>query len=137
MPSASAIEDSDQVDRQPEFVVLLLEHQVQRVEHRAGDVPVVVVRLQVQRVGVGEEPTELRGDLEAGLLGDADVDEGLGGVGHDRSFPAARCRRRPMGRHPRYGLVPGSRSSTRQISTARRSGHLWSDRCASSTAPPS
>jgi hypothetical protein len=35
----------DQVVGRPEFVVLLLEHQVERLEHRPRDVPVKVVRL--------------------------------------------------------------------------------------------
>jgi hypothetical protein len=42
------------VDRVPELGVLRHEHQVQRVEHRPGHVPVEVVGRQVQRVGVGE-----------------------------------------------------------------------------------
>ena len=39
----------------PLLGVLAHEHQVQRVEHRPGDVPVEVVRHQVERVAVGEQ----------------------------------------------------------------------------------
>ncbi|MNE57050.1 hypothetical protein D3C80_1519960 [compost metagenome] len=45
----------DLVDRQCQFGVLPFEHQVQGVEHRAGDVPVKIVGLQVQGVSVGEQ----------------------------------------------------------------------------------
>ncbi|MPN56524.1 hypothetical protein SDC9_204214 [bioreactor metagenome] len=64
----------DQVHRQCEFVVLRLEHQVQGVEHRAGHVPVKVVRGQVQRVAVGEQAGQPVGDGSAIVLVDADID---------------------------------------------------------------
>ena len=37
----------DGIACQPEFVVLLFEHQVQRMEHRSNDVPVEIVCLQI------------------------------------------------------------------------------------------
>src|SRR5262245_55694089 len=49
----------DLVDGERELRVLRLEERVERGEHRAGHVPVEVVRLQVQRVAVGQEPAEL------------------------------------------------------------------------------
>ncbi len=52
----------DEIDGDGEFGVLRLEHEVQRLEHRPGHVPVVVVRLQVQRVGIGEQASESAGD---------------------------------------------------------------------------
>ena len=52
----------DEVDGEGELVVLRLEHEVQCLEHRAGDVPVVVVGLEIQRVGVGEQPGQTVGD---------------------------------------------------------------------------
>ena len=47
---------SDLVDGERELVVLRLEHEVQRREHRTHDVPVVVVCLQIEGVGVGQQP---------------------------------------------------------------------------------
>ncbi|MGC3944182.1 MAG: hypothetical protein QM762_06595 [Chryseolinea sp.] len=41
----------------------LHEHQVQGVEHRTGHVPVEVVGLQIQRVGVGQQLGQAVGDL--------------------------------------------------------------------------
>src|SRR5512134_1920991 len=70
----------DQVNRERELVVLRLEHEVQRVEHRPGHVPVEVVRLQVERVGVGEQARKAVGDLLAILRRDADVDLGGGAL---------------------------------------------------------
>jgi hypothetical protein len=68
----------DRIDRVPELGVLRHEHQVQRVEHRPGDVPVEVVRRQVERVGVGEQLRQAADD--GGTVGvvDADVDAGSG-----------------------------------------------------------
>jgi hypothetical protein len=62
------------VDGQGERRVLLLEHQVQRVEERPGDVPVEVVGLQVERVRVGQQVGQTVGDRLPVVLGDADVD---------------------------------------------------------------
>ncbi len=44
----------DRIDRVPQLRVLQHEHVVQRVEHRAGHVPVEIVRGEVQRVGIRE-----------------------------------------------------------------------------------
>ena len=63
----------NQIDRQGQLRVVLLEHQVERLEHRAGDVPVEVVGLQVQRVAVGQKFGELVGELLPIPLGDANV----------------------------------------------------------------
>jgi len=51
----------------------VLEHQVQLAKPRPDHVPVVVVRLQVQRVAVGEEAAEALGDRLAVLVLDPDV----------------------------------------------------------------
>jgi hypothetical protein len=48
----------DQVERVPLLGVLRHEHQVQAVELRPGDVPVEVVRHQVERVAVGQQAGE-------------------------------------------------------------------------------
>jgi hypothetical protein len=54
--------------------VLLLEHLVERAEHRSGDVPVEALRFQVKRVGVGEQVREsVRDGLAIGRA-DADLD---------------------------------------------------------------
>jgi hypothetical protein len=66
----------DRIDRVPELGVLLHEHQVQRVEHRPGHVPVEVMGRQVERVGVGEQLREAAGDGGTVGLVDADVDAG-------------------------------------------------------------
>src|SRR3546814_4017055 len=78
---SSDVCSSDLVQRGPLFVVLGLEQQVQAVEHRPGDVPVEVVGLQVQGVGVGKEVRQAVGDLPAFGGGQADVDRGGGGAG--------------------------------------------------------
>ena len=57
-----------------QFGVLGLEHGVQRVELRAGDVPVVVVGLQVQAVGVCQQFGQALGHGFTLLVGHADVD---------------------------------------------------------------
>ena len=54
-----------------------LEHQIQGVEHRASDVPVVVVRLEMERVGIGEQKRQTVGDFLAILVGDSDVNGNL------------------------------------------------------------
>ncbi|MEI2695164.1 MAG: hypothetical protein V9E90_08850 [Saprospiraceae bacterium] len=66
----------DQVERVPLLGVLAHEHQVQGVEHRPGDVPVEVVRHQVERVAVGQQAGQALGDGGAVLVGDADVELG-------------------------------------------------------------
>ena len=55
----------DRVGRRPQLVVLRLEHEMQRVEHRAGDVPVEVVRLQVDGEGVREQARQPCRDLRS------------------------------------------------------------------------
>jgi hypothetical protein len=45
---------SDVIERLPEITVLLLEHQVEAPEFRAFDIPVEVVRLQIEEIRVGE-----------------------------------------------------------------------------------
>jgi len=72
------------VQRRPLFGVLLLEHHMQRVEHRAGDVPVEIVGLEIEGVGVGEKAREFGGDGAAGRFGEADIDA-LGSSGCGRS----------------------------------------------------
>jgi len=47
---------------------------MQGVEHRTGNVPVEVVGLQVQGVGVGEQAGQAFGDGGAVLLVDTDID---------------------------------------------------------------
>ena len=65
---------SHQVDRPLQLQVLLLEELVQAVEVRAPHVPVVVQRLGVRGVTVGEQARELGGD---GALA-ADLGQGSG-----------------------------------------------------------
>ena len=55
----------DQVERIPLLGVLAHEHQVQGVELRPGDVPVEVVRHQVERVAVGEQAGQALRDFRA------------------------------------------------------------------------
>lgn len=64
----------DDVQRVPLLGVLRHEHVVQAVELRAGDVPVEIVRHQVQRVAVGEQGGQAFGNLLAVGIADADVD---------------------------------------------------------------
>ena len=52
----------NRVHRGPQLGVLHHEHLVQGVEHGAGNVPVKVVRGQVQRVGVGQQMRQAFGD---------------------------------------------------------------------------
>ena len=72
----------DRIQRGPQLRVLGHEHLVQGVEHRAFDVPVEGMRLEVQRVGVGEHLRQAIGDALAVLRRDADVDHGGGGCFH-------------------------------------------------------
>src|SRR5690606_12764769 len=106
----------NQIDRGPQLVVLRLEHQVQRLEHGPGDVPVEVVGLQVERVGIGEEPAETLCDLEAVVLGNADVDL----YGHDVSvqpgsesqYSSIFLRCAASGKRPRPACWLSSRCAT-------------------------
>lgn len=65
---------SHQVDGEGQLAVLRLEHQVQSLKHGASHVPVEVVSLQVEGVGVSQYPGEAILDLVAIVLTDADVD---------------------------------------------------------------
>jgi len=47
---------------------------MQRVEHRAGDVPVVIMGLQIERVAVSQQLGKPARDLGAILVADADID---------------------------------------------------------------
>ena len=64
----------DQVDSQRQFGVLGFEHQMQGVEHRPGNVPMEVVGLQVQGIGVGQQAGQAVGDGGAICFLDTDVD---------------------------------------------------------------
>jgi len=64
----------DGIDGDRHLGVVGLEHHVQGLEHGAGDVPVKVVGLQIERVGVGEETGKPRRDVGAVCFTDADVD---------------------------------------------------------------
>jgi hypothetical protein len=63
----------NRVHRVPQFGVLHHEHRVQCVEHLPGDIPMKVVRRQVEGVGVREQAAQACGDFRALLLADADV----------------------------------------------------------------
>ena len=53
----------DLIHRQGELVVVRLEHQVQCLEHRPGDVPVEVVCLQIQRVRIRKDSRQAARNL--------------------------------------------------------------------------
>src|SRR5690349_20854826 len=78
----------NQVERGPLLGVLLLEQQVQRLEHGAGNVPVKIVRLHIQRETVSHQPRETRADGLALLVADADVDFGRAHVRLSSRWPA-------------------------------------------------
>ena len=82
----------DQVERVPLLGVLPHEHQVQGVEHRPFDVPVEVVRHQVEGVAVGEQARQALGDFRPVAGGNADVDGGGGAFlrFHGHSFQVTR-----------------------------------------------
>src|SRR4029078_10776010 len=61
-----------------ELGVLRLEHEMQRVEHGPGDVPMIIVGLQIERVAVGQEAGETVGDGSAAAIVDSNVN-GHGG----------------------------------------------------------
>jgi hypothetical protein len=80
----------DQVDGEGELVVLLLEEQVETVEHRAGDVPVVVVGLEVERVAVRQQAGEPVADRLA--VGSAIMVPGsIGGAGRMSGVVVMGC----------------------------------------------
>jgi len=63
----------DLIDRKGEFVVLLLKHQMQRIEHRPGHVPVKVVGFQAKRIGVSEHARQAFRNPGARAFVDTDV----------------------------------------------------------------
>jgi hypothetical protein len=63
----------DLVERIPLFGVVAHEHQVQGVEHRPGDVPVKVVRRQVERIAIGQQAGQPSRDSGAVEVGNVDV----------------------------------------------------------------
>jgi len=66
--------DGNVIKGRPLFGILRLKHHMQGVEHGAGDVPVEIVGLEVQGVGVGEKARQFVGDGAAGGFGQADID---------------------------------------------------------------
>ena len=46
----------DQVHGRPQLRVLRHEHRVQVIELGTGNVPVVIVSLEIKRIGVGQNP---------------------------------------------------------------------------------
>jgi len=91
-----------EVDGERQFGVLHLEHGMQGLEHRTGDVPMKVVGLQVEAVAVGQQPREPRGNLLAVLVVDANVDlhasllSGKWTLSRPAQCPAT-CPRTPVG----------------------------------------
>jgi hypothetical protein len=63
----------DEIDRVPRLGVLLHEHLVKRLEHRTFDVPVEVVRLEIDDVRVGEQARQALGDRGAVFSRDSSV----------------------------------------------------------------
>ncbi len=61
---------------------------MQCLEHRASDIPVKIMCLQVQRLSVSEQMLESLDDLSAVCFSDAKIDFGDVSVvcGHGRSF---------------------------------------------------
>jgi hypothetical protein len=68
----------DGVERVPQLGVLGHEHEVERVEHRTFHVPVEVVGLEIERVGVGQQARQALRNLLAVLVSDADIDARCG-----------------------------------------------------------
>ena len=64
----------DLVNRRRQFRVLCLEHLVQRIEHRPGHVPVEVVRLQVERVRIGQQARQPLSDGFAVIIAYTNLD---------------------------------------------------------------
>jgi len=63
-------------------IVLRLEHQVQRVEHRPFEVPVIAIRLEIEALGIAEHLSKRARDLLLSLGLNADVD-GHGSLSSD------------------------------------------------------
>src|ERR687892_1834194 len=120
----------DQVDGEGELVVLLLEEQVETVEHRAGDVPVVVVGLEVERVAVRQQAGEPVADRLAvgsaimvpGSIGSAGRVSGVVVMGFSLSC-VRLSRRTRIGALGHRGRIdsPGNRV---RLTRSRRSRHL-------------
>lgn len=72
----------DDVGRAPQLGVLRHEHRMQRVEVRAGHIPVEVVGREIERVGVRQHTAQAFGNGGTVFAVDADVD--------DRRIAAAR-----------------------------------------------
>jgi hypothetical protein len=70
---------------------------VERAEHRAGDVPVKALGLQVERIGVGKERREPIRDGAAIRRIDADLDLWSGTFHFSRSHTAPECEDRTEG----------------------------------------
>jgi len=67
----------------PRLGVLRHEHQVQSLEHRSGHVPVEIVRLQIQRVGVRQHPRQSIGDVAPVFFRKTNIDAGCLYFAHD------------------------------------------------------
>ena len=98
----------DDVERIPLLGVLAHEHQVQAVEVRTGDVPVEVVRHQVERIAVGEQGGKSLRDFLALAGADTDVDR--------RGFGF-------LGVHGRFSLVKKLAQGGIQHHHKRKAGH--------------
>jgi hypothetical protein len=77
----------DRVGHGEQLVRLLVEHQVVVAEVRAAQVPVEVLRLQVQREDVGEDAVHRAGDVTRGLR------RQVGRRGEGRALAVLRCLR--------------------------------------------
>lgn len=60
---------------------------MQGLEHRSGDVPVKIVRLQVQRVSVGQQVAQSLDDQQAVSIGKADINRGSADSVADMNTP--------------------------------------------------
>ena len=72
----------DHIQCVPQLGVLVHEHQVQRVEHRPGHIPVEAMCFAVQHVGICEQAAEFSSNLFPLCAGDADVDADGGVTNH-------------------------------------------------------
>ena len=79
---------SDLIHGERKLVVLLFEHQMQRIEHGPFDVPVIVVRLEIKRVAVCKHARKAIGDGPPVCFRNPDVDDvGWFDRGHVDSSP--------------------------------------------------
>src|SRR5260363_205869 len=53
----------DDINRNGELSVLGLKHRMQRIELRAGHVPVKVMRFQIQGIGIGQQAGQTLSDI--------------------------------------------------------------------------